>query len=68
MIKLIKKATVFNFTGGSIYTKFLLILIALFKTGIHRLNERAFLASQLTFTDSKSIIETLKQGVKYVQS
>ena len=51
MIKLIKKATVFNFTGGSIYTKFLLILIALFKTGIHRLNERAFLASQVAFTD-----------------
>ena len=56
MTKLITKATVFNFTAGSIYTKFLLILIALIKTVIHRLNERAFLAPQVAFTGSKSII------------
>ena len=36
---------------------------------IHKLNEYGYLSdSQLTFTCSKSTIETTEQGVKYVQS
>ena len=76
MIKLTIKATVYNFTAGSIYTKFLFILIDLIKIVNDELNETAFLKmtikekldSQLTFTCSQSTIERLEKCVKYVQS